>query len=312
MPPKPPTGLNCNALLPRSTPRLPFLPRSTTRTIKSTFTPRPSRFAPPTTGLPTLSASSTAALARKAASNTLPLRPGALAIKKGMTAIYDPESGKRTPCTVLQLERNEVIALKTRDRHGYWAVQVGAGWKHPSNVTRPMLGHFAQAGVSPKRWVAEFRVKDERGMVDVGGRIEAGWWREGGWVDVRSTGRGMGFAGGMKKWGFSGQPASHGNSLTHRAMGSAGGSQGSGSRVLPGKKMAGRMGNESVTVQNLKVLKVDEENGIVVVTGCVGGPKGCIVKIQDAIKKPWPEFSMPPFTGKMTGAPVLEAEVEAV
>lgn len=211
-----------------------------------------------------------------------------------MTALYDPDSGKRTPCTVLQLDRNEVVAHKTRQQHGYYAVQVGAGWKHPSNVTRPLLGHFAKAEVSPKRWLAEFRVKDEAGLdTKVGEEIKAGWFKEGQFVDARSTSRGMGFAGGMKRHGFSGQPASHGNSLTHRAMGSAGGSQGSGSRVLPGKRMAGRMGAERVTIQNLRVLKVDEQNGLVVVNGCVGGPKGCIVKIQDAIKKPWPEISIP-------------------
>lgn len=194
---------------------------------------------------------------------------------------------------MLQLERNEVVALKTRPRHGYWAVQVGAGWKHPSNVTRPLLGHYAKAGVSPKRWVAEFRVKDEAGLVEVGEAIRAGWFKEGQFVDARSKSRGMGFEGGMKKHGWGGQPASHGNSLTHRAMGSSGGGQGSGSRVHPGKNMAGRMGAERVTIQNLKVLKVDEPNGLVVVNGCVGGPKGCIVQIQDAIKKPWPEITMP-------------------
>jgi len=126
----------------------------------------------------------------------------------------------------------------------------------------------------------------------------------------------------MKKHGWSGQPASHGNSLTHRAMGSSGGGQGSGSRVHPGKNMPGRMGAERVTIQNLKVLKVDEPNGLVVVNGrtglaimrfaeangcvgCVGGPKGCIVQIQDAIKKPWPEITMP--LSDSTTAAVAEA-----
>lgn len=92
----------------------------------------------------------------------------------------------------------------------------------------------------------------------------------------------------MKRWGFKGQPASHGNSKTHRAMGSSGASQGSGSRVLPGKKMPGRMGGNQVTIQNVKVLKVDAEKGLLILNGCLAGPKGCIVKIQDAIKKPWP------------------------
>ncbi|KAK5145664.1 hypothetical protein LTR04_001238, partial [Oleoguttula sp. CCFEE 6159] len=238
--------------------------------------------------LPILTSTPSAALARKA--YTLPLRTGALATKKGMTAIYDAATGKRTPCTVLQLDRVQVVSHKTRRQHGYFAVQIGAGWKHPDNVTRPLLGHFAEHGVSPKRHVVEFRVRDESGLPAVGAVIGAGWFKEGQFVDARANSRGMGFAGGMKRWGFSGQPASHGNSLTHRAMGSAGASQGSGSRVLPGKKMAGRMGGEQVTMQNLKVLKVDEANGLVVVNGSVSGPKGCIVKIQDALKKPWPEI----------------------
>ena len=144
-----------------------------------------------------------------------------------------------------------------------------------------------------KRHMAEFRVKNEDALPEVGTVIKADLFQEGQFIDARATTRGMGFAGGMKRWGFSGQPASHGTSLTHRAMGSAGASQGSGSRVLPGKKMAGNMGNERHTVQNLKVLKVDRENGLVVVHGAVPGPKNCIVKIQDAIKKPWPEAGFP-------------------
>ena len=156
-------------------------------------------------------------------------------------------------------------------------------------MTRPMRGHFAAHGVALKRHVAEFRVLDARGLPELGSIITADLFQEGQFVDVRANTKGKGFAGGMKRWGFSGQPASHGTSLTHRAMGSAGASQGSGSRVLPGKKMAGRMGGEQHTVQSLKVLKVDAENGIVVVNGAVPGPKYSIVKIQDAIKKPWPD-----------------------
>ena len=249
---------------------LPFLlPRSgfqyvSKRGIKSIYPPRPDRFnhGP---DLPVLTSTSTAALERKA--DTLPLRTGALAIKKGMTAVYDTETGRRTPCTVLQMDRVQVVAHKTRRKNGYYAVQVGSGWKHPSNVTRPQLGHFAAHEVSPKRHLVEFRVKDERGLLGVGEMIGAGWFQEGQFVDARANCRGMGFAGGMKRHGFSGQPASHGNSLTHRAMGSAGQSQGGGSRVLPGKKMAGRMGGQQVTTQNVKVLKVDVEKGIVVLKG---------------------------------------------
>lgn len=113
-----------------------------------------------------------------------------------MTAVYDPETGKRTPCTVLQLDRNEVVAHKRRDENGYWAVQMGAGQKEARNVSRPMLGHFARAKVAPKRWVAEFKVKGEEGLaVGVGESVGADWFTVGQWVDVRAISRGMGFEG---------------------------------------------------------------------------------------------------------------------
>ncbi|EHL03722.1 putative 54S ribosomal protein L9, mitochondrial [Glarea lozoyensis 74030] len=165
---------------------------------------------------------------------------------------------------------------------------MGAGWKHDSNVTKPLLGHFTSQGVSPKRFVSEFRVKDESGLLKVGQLVGPEWFLEGQFVDTRSNCRGMGFEGGMKRHGFKGQGASHGNSKSHRLMGSSGPSQGGGSRVHPGKRMPGNMGGQQVTVQNLKVLKVDAEKGILVLNGCIAGPKGAVVKIQDAIKKPWP------------------------
>ncbi|EPS34111.1 hypothetical protein PDE_09073 [Penicillium oxalicum 114-2] len=257
--------------------------------IRSLNPPKPSRFNNHP-GLPVLESTSTAALRRKA--NSLPLRTGAIGIKKGMTAIFDTETGKRIPCTVLQLDRVEVVSHKTREKHGYYAVQVGAGWKHPSNMPNSLLGHFSAQGLSPKRHVFEFRVKDESGLLPVGESIPASWFQEGQYVDARSNTKGKGFAGVMKRHGFHGQDRSHGVSLTHRSMGSAGPSQGGGSRVYPGKKMAGNMGNTQNTVQNLKILKVDAESGIVVVSGAVSGPKGCVVRIQDAIKKPWPEVTM--------------------
>jgi large subunit ribosomal protein L3 len=237
--------------------------------------------------LPKLSATPAAALERKAF--TTPLRTGALAIKKGMTSLYDPETGKRTACTVLQFDRVEVVSHKTVEKHGYYAVQVGAGWKHPSNVTRPLLGHFRGAKISPKRFMAEFKVKDPSGLVKVGSTIGSDWFLEGQFVDTRSNCRGMGFEGGMKRHNFKGQGASHGNSKAHRLMGSSGASQGGGSRVLPGKKMPGNMGGQQVTIQNVKVLKVNAEKGIIVLNGCIAGHDGSIVKIQDAIKKPWPK-----------------------
>ena len=233
------------------------------RGIKSISKPRPNRFNR-SQNLPLLESTTAAALERRRF--TTPLRTGALGTKKGMTAMYDPD-GRRFPCTVVQMDRVQVVAHKTRERNGYFAVQVGSGWKHPSNVTRPLLGHFAEHKVSPKRHLVEFKVKDEGGLLGIGEIIGASWFQEGQYVDARANSRGMGFAGGMKRHGFSGQPASHGTSLTHRAMGSAGQSQGGGSRVYPGKKMAGRMGGHQVTTQNVKVVKVDGDKGLVVLQG---------------------------------------------
>ncbi|PYH83519.1 mitochondrial 54S ribosomal protein YmL9 [Aspergillus uvarum CBS 121591] len=257
--------------------------------IRSLNPPKTSRFdvGP---GLPVLKSTPTAALERKA--NTLPLRTGAIATKKGMTGLYDATSGKRIACTVLQLDRLEVISHKTLQKHGYFAVQMGAGWRRPANLTKSLLGHFSANGISPKRHIYEFRVKDERGLLPVGEPVNADWFKVGQYVDARSNSKGKGFAGVMKRHGFGGQDRSHGVSLTHRSLGSAGPSQGGGSRVYPGKKMAGNMGNEQNTVQNLKILQVDQKNGIVVVNGSISGPKGCVVRIQDALKKPWPKVKL--------------------
>ena len=236
--------------------------------------------------------------------------------------MYDPD-GRRFPCTVVQMDRVQVVAHKTREQNGYFAVQVGSGWKHPSNVTRPLLGHFAEHKVSPKRDLVEFKVQDESGLLDIGKTIGAFWFQEGQYVDARANSRGMGFAGGMKRHGFSGQPASHGTSLTHRAMGSAGQSQGGGSRVYPGKKMAGRMGGHQVTTQNVRVVKVDDAKGLIVLhgtsiaastnegsiantapAGSIPGPHGCSVKLSDAVKKPWPSVPTHLLEAQPTTEPV--------
>ena len=244
-------------------PRLTFI-HTSKRSLKSISTPKYNRFNKGQ-GLPRIGASAEAALERKA--YTTPLRSGALATKKGMSAVYDTETGRRQAVTIVQMDRVQVVAHKTKDKDGYYAVQVGSGWKHPSNVTRPLLGHYAVSAVSPKRHLVEFKVRDEKGLLGIGEVIGAGWFQEGQFVDARANSRGMGFTGGMKRWGFQGGPASHGASLVHRAMGSAGQSQGGGSRVLPGKKMAGRMGGHQVTTQNVKVVKVDGEKGLVVLHG---------------------------------------------
>lgn len=246
---------------------------------------KPTRFNQRTAGLPAPTTGPAAALKRKESST--PLRTGVLATKKGMTAFYS-KSGTRIPCTVLQLDSVQVVANKTRAKNGYWAVQVGSGTRRSATVTAPQLGYYEAKGLAPKQHLAEFPVRDASGLLAPGLTIQPDWFHIGQWVDVRSNTRGFGFAGAMKRHGFKGQGKSHGNSLNHRTMGTTGPSQGSGSRVMPGKKMPGRMGNERVTVQNLNILQVDNDLGIVVVKGAVGGPKGALVKLQDAVKKPQP------------------------
>lgn len=239
------------------------------------------RFNQPTAGIPAPTTGPAAALKRR--ERTTPLRTGVLATKKGMTAVYVGKN--RIPCTVLQFDQVQVVASKTREKNGYWAVQVGRGSKDPRNVTAPQLGYYEAKGIAPKAELAEFMVRDENGLLPVGLQLLPDWFQVGQYVDVKGDSRGMGFAGGMKRHGFKGQEASHGNSKNHRTIGSVGPSQGSGSRVFPGKKMPGRMGNESVTVQNLKVMAVDNELGTVLVSGPVPGPKGRTLKLQDSKKR---------------------------
>lgn len=237
-------------------------------------------------GLPSLTTSPAAAQKRK--QRNLPLRTGVLATKMGMTGYYT-HNGKRFPCTVLQMDQCQVVAHKTTARHGYCAVQVGCGSRKADNVTAPQLGYYEAKGIPPKEHLAEFQVRDEAGLAPpIGAQLMPDWFHKGQWVDVQSDTKGKGFAGGMKRHGFAGQEASHGNSKNHRTMGSVGPSQGSGSRVMPGKKMPGRMGDQKHTVQNLAVLRVDMALGIIVVKGCLSGPKGGLVKIWDAKKKPPP------------------------
>ncbi|KAI1737152.1 50S ribosomal protein L3 [Xylaria scruposa] len=270
------------------TPNRTLLPRTAKRGVKygwSTAPPRskPTRFNQVSSGLPAPTTGPAAALKRKAQST--PVRTGLVAIKKGVSAMYDTKKGTRTPCTILQVDQCQVVASKTRANNGYWAVQVGCGYKTPDNTTAPLLGYYEAKGIAPKRHLTEFKVRGEEGLLPVGVQLTPDWFKVGQFVDARSNSRGMGFAGGMKRHGFAGQEASHGNSKNHRTIGTTGPSQGGGSRVHPGKKMPGRMGNERVTVQNLRVLKVDNGLGVVVVKGHVAGPKGCLVKISDAIKK---------------------------
>ncbi len=213
------------------------------------------------------------------------MRTGVLAIKRGMTAFYT-KRGTRIRAPVHGAAAGQRAGGGRRGR--LRATDTGPcrwarGLRLPQRTTAPLLGYYEAKGLPPKQHLARVpRARPGRPAARRAATLLPDWFHIGQWVDVRSNTRGMGFAGGMKRHGFAGQGKSHGNSLNHRTMGSVGPSQGSGSRVLPGKKMPGRMGGQQVTVQNLAVLKVDNDLGIVVVKGAVGGPKGCMVKIQDA------------------------------
>lgn len=213
-------------------------------------------------------------------------RVGLLAYKRGMVPFYLPD-GTHWPCTLLEVDRLQVTDVKTKEKHGYYAVQLGVGERHLKNTTRPMLGHFARAQVAPKMNVMEFQVRDESGLLPLGSEVSADHLIVGQYVDVKAKSKGKGFQGVMKRWGFGGMPASHGHSAVHRSAGSTGQNT-DPARVFPGKKMAGRMGYDNRTVQNLQVVQVDAENGLVLVKGAVPGAPGRLVKITDAIKKPLP------------------------
>jgi large subunit ribosomal protein L3 len=228
-----------------------------------------------------------------------------------MTGIFDVSTGERIPCTVLQLDRVQVVAHKTRKQHGYYAVCIGSGHQLPRRIAKPQMAEFSARGIPPKRHQSEFRVAGPEGLIPVGTEIKPSYFAVGQFLDARSTTKGKGFQGVMKRWGFHGQDRSHGVSLTHRSLGSAGQGQGGGSRVYPGKKMAGNMGNIRNTIQSLKVLQVDEEKGIIVVKGAVSGPKGCTVMIQDAIKKPWPDVpAMPQYAQEAIPEAAITTEMQ--
>ncbi len=210
------------------------------------------------------------------------MRSGIIAKKVGMTRLF-MDNGKQIPVTVLHMENVQVVAQRTNEKHGYTAVQLGAGRSKAKNVSKAMRGHFALAKVEPKRKIAEFRVAPEN-LIDVGAEITAEHYVEGQFVDVSGTSIGKGFAGAMKRHNFSGLRASHGVSISHRSHGSTGQCQGPG-KVFKGKKMAGHMGAARVTTQNLQVVKVDLERGLIMIKGAVPGSKGGWVTVKDAVKK---------------------------
>lgn len=214
----------------------------------------------------------------------LPFRTGLIAVKRGMAPWFNKETGEQFVVTILQVNQVEVIYNKTIENEGYNAVQVGYGSKNPEKVSKQLLGHFANAKVNPKLKVAEFMIKNKDGFLPIGTELKADHFKVGQFVDLKGVSKGKGFAGVMKRFGFKGQRASHGTSLTHRHGGSYGANS-TPARVLPGKKMPGHMGNINCTKQNSLIVDVDAENGFILVKGCVPGPKNSFVKVSDAIKK---------------------------
>ena len=244
------------------------------------------------------------------------MRTGVIAKKVGMTRVFT-DKGVHIPVTVLQLDSCQVVAQRTADKDGYTAVQLGAGTAKTKNVSAAERGHFAKANVLPKRKVAEFRVSEDN-LVEVGAELTANHFVAGQKVDVAGTSKGKGFAGAMKRHNFGGLRASHGVSISHRSHGSTGQCQDPG-RVFKGKKMAGHLGAERVTVQNIEVVEAREEQGLLLVKGGVPGAKEGWVFVTDAVKRALPEDAPKPAAFRVAEvetpaeeeAPVEETAVEA-
>jgi len=219
------------------------------------------------------------------------MRTGLIAQKLGMSRIFDA-NGKHVPVTVLKVDGCQVVAVQTQEKNGYTAVQLGSGKKKVTRTSKAERGHFAKAKVEPKAKVVEFRV-DEKHLLEVGSELCASHFVSGQYVDVTGVTIGRGFQGGMKRWNFGGLRATHGVSVSHRSIGSTGQRQDPG-RVFKNKKMAGHMGNKSRTMINLKVIAVDAEHGLIMVTGAVHGCKGSWVTVKDAMKKVLPKDAPQP------------------
>ncbi len=209
------------------------------------------------------------------------MRTGVIAKKVGMTRLFQ-EDGRHVPVTVLALEDCQVVSVRTAETDGYVAIQLGAGSAKQKNVAKPQREHFAKAQVPLKARVAEFRVADDA-TLEVGSSIAASHFAVGQLVDVSGHTQGKGFQGGMKRWGFGGMRATHGVSISHRALGSTGNRQDPG-KVFKNKKMAGHMGDRQRTQQNLEIVRVDDERGLIFVKGSVPGAKNSWMTIKDAVK----------------------------
>ena len=210
------------------------------------------------------------------------MRTGLIAKKLGMSRIFK-DDGTHVPVTVLHLETLQVVDTRTQERDGYTAVQLGIGTPKVKNVTKPNRGHFARVKVEPKTKLVEFRVAEDA-LLEPGATLSAAHFVVGQKVDVTGTSKGKGFAGGMKRWNFSGLEASHGVSVSHRSLGSTGNRQDPG-KTFKNKKMAGHLGDERITTLNLEVALVDVEKNLLMIRGAIPGGKNGFVLVRDAIKK---------------------------
>ena len=208
---------------------------------------------------------------------------GLVGKKCGMTRVFT-ETGASIPVTVVEVNANRITQVKNTDVDGYQAIQITTGTRRDSRVTAAQKGHFAKAGVAAGRGVWEFRANDSdlEGR-EIGGEILADLFEQGQMVDVTGQSKGKGFQGGVKRHNFSMQDATHGNSVSHRALGSTGQNQSPG-KVFKGKKMPGQMGNKRVTVQGLEVVSVDAEKGLLVIKGAIPGATGGDVIVRPSIK----------------------------
>jgi len=231
------------------------------------------------------------------------MRTGLIAQKMGMTRIFT-EDGSHVPVTVLKVDNCQVVAVRTDEKDGYTAVQLGVGKAKVKNVTQPMRGHYAKAKLEPKRKLVEFRVPKD-GLLEVGAELSAEHFVAGQFVDVTGTIKGRGFSGVMRRHNFGGLRATHGVSVSHRSHGSTGQRQDPG-KVFKNKKMAGHYGDARVTTQNLRVVSTDGERGLIMIEGAVPGAEGGYVLIKDAAKRAAPKDL--PFPAALRGtAPAAEA-----
>ena len=233
------------------------------------------------------------------------MRSGVIAQKVGMTRVFT-DAGEHVPVTVLKLDGCQVIAHRTQDKNGYTAVQLGIGRAKVKNVSRAERARFAIAKVEPKMQIAEFRVPEDK-LLPVGAEITADHFVVGQFVDVSGTTIGNGFAGPMKRWNFGGLRATHGVSVSHRSHGSTGGRQDPG-KTFKNKKMAGHLGCERVTTQNLRVVQLDVERGLVLVEGAVPGSAGGWIYLRDAVKKDLPKDAPQPGKFRVAAEVVKEGE----